>query len=73
MEKQLPVLGKYFDGKYSDFDAQWYVVIGAQVVLNSLGDLVGPAISHYLDRIILSIEMCFDQRKCCKKKRYPTA
>ena len=34
---------------------------------------MGPAISHYVDRIILSIEMCFDQRKCRKKKRYPTA
>lgn len=68
---RLPLIGKYFDGKYSDFSDQWYVIIGAQVVLNSLGDLVSPPIIYYLNEIIASITRCLDQGKCCGKQRYP--
>lgn len=73
LERSLPIIGKYFDGFYRDFTAQWYVIIGAQVVLNSLGDLVSPPIAYYINELIFSITMCCDQGKCCRKKRYPLA
>lgn len=29
LERQIPLIGSYFDGKYSDFSEEWYVLIGA--------------------------------------------
>ena len=73
LEGRLPILGRYFDGYYYDFTTEWYVIIGAQVVLNSLGDLVSPPIAYYVNELIFAITMCLDQGKCCGKKRYPPA
>mgnify|MGYP000190801608 CR=1 FL=1 len=49
------------------------MIIGAQVVLNSLSDLISPVITYYVNELVFAICMCFDQGKCCKKKRYPMA
>lgn len=73
LNKQIPIIGHYFKGQYKDFTSNWFVIIGAQVVLNSLGDLVSPPIAYYVNEIVFAITMCFDQGKCRKKKRYPPA
>lgn len=41
--------------------------------MNSLSDLVGPAVNYYVDLIILKIESGWDQKRCCSIKRYPMA
>lgn len=68
----VPFLEQFFHGLYVDFTSQWYVVIGAQVVLNSFGDLIGPGIGYWINQLFLNISWCIDQGKCKNKKRYPS-
>jgi len=39
--------------------------------MNSIGDLISPAMTYLTTNIIWSIEIAIDQRKMLKKERYP--
>lgn len=39
--------------------------------MNSIGDLIGPAMTYLTTSIIWGIEMAIDQKKLFKKERYP--
>lgn len=67
----LPIVGHVFQGLYRDFTDQWFVVIGSQIVLNALGDIVSPIISYFLGWLFMQFDHCIDQKRCCGKKRYP--
>ena len=70
---QVPLIGGYFNGQYKDFTSNWFVIIGAQVVLNSLSDLVSAPIAYYVNALVMAISRCLDQGKCRKTERYPPA
>lgn len=60
LQQNIPVLGGIFNGKYQDFTGTWFIVIGSQVVLNSVGDLVAPPIAFYFTELFLQIGYCLD-------------
>ena len=58
---KIPILDqRLFTGRFRDFTDQWYVLIGSQIVLNSVGDLVSPFIDYLVNHVILNIQMCCD-------------
>lgn len=57
---KIDYFGSFFDGEYTDFTNQWFLIIAAQVVLNSLGNLVSPPIAYYYNEIVFQISMCLD-------------
>ena len=71
LKQNIPILGGIFNGEYLDFTGTWFIVIGSQTVLNSIGDIVGPPLTYYFTELSLQISYCLDQKKCRHKKRYP--
>lgn len=65
--------GSMFNGKYSDFSMEWYIVIGSQFIMNSIIECFMPCIGHWIERLYERFFRARDQKKCfcCCLEKFP--
>ena len=55
----------FFSGFYSDFSEEWFLDIGAAILLTQVINAIFPIIELLFIWIARLIPRCFDQKTCC--------
>lgn len=61
-----------FSGEYADFSVEWYKIIGSQLCLTMLFNVILSQTSGASKYLIASLKRCYDRGGCCKEiRKYP--
>jgi hypothetical protein len=53
-------------GKYNDLTPDWYINIGAIIILTMIFNITFPIIELFLANILKCIRKCWDKKCCCR-------
>lgn len=56
----VPVVGKFFDGRFRDFTKSWYEIVGSLFVISMVLNAINPFIEAIIVKLTQKIKKCLD-------------